>query len=201
MVETKVTTKDARFKDIVEGKTPTELILMGGKLPSHTLRPSKTNPNRQEFVVVPSPTLTRDEYWAKELKVRQRDAAAMGMPQPIGITSWGESIMPQAERKPFAPKSRIESQNNPATQPRQEEPPKAPRTVGVVQSIIDALKSASKKKPITRDAILKILVKKFPDREASAMKKTISSQVPGALKTEKGIVVSTDGKGGYWISK
>lgn len=72
---------------------------------------------------------------------------------------------------------------------------------GVITRIIELLRGASKKKPITKDAILEDLVKTFPDRESKAMRNTISSQIPSCLKTEKDLTCKTDGKGGWWLPK
>jgi hypothetical protein len=70
---------------------------------------------------------------------------------------------------------------------------------GVITRIVELLRAATKKKPITKEEILADLVKQFPDRVPQAMKSTISSQVPSCLKTEKGLIVKTNGKGGYWL--
>lgn len=72
---------------------------------------------------------------------------------------------------------------------------------GVITRIIEVLRAASKKSPVTREEILKDLVRSFPDREERAMRSTVGSQVPSALKTEKGLIVQTDGNGGYWLPK
>lgn len=77
----------------------------------------------------------------------------------------------------------------------------APRRPGVITRIIEVLKEASPKSPATKESILAALVVSFPDREQKAMRNTVSSQVPSALKAEKGIVVQTDGKGGFWLPK
>ena len=77
---------------------------------------------------------------------------------------------------------------------------KAFAKVGVIQTIIDSLKSASSKKPVSKEDIVKILVDKFPDREERAMKSTVSSQIPSGLRTEKGFEVEKNDKG-YWLAK
>jgi hypothetical protein len=43
------------------------------------------------------------------------------------------------------------------------------------------------------------LVEVRPDKDAGGMGRTIAAQVPKGLYSEKKIVVSDDGKGGYWI--
>lgn len=81
-----------------------------------------------------------------------------------------------------------------------EEKPKQQKP-GVIKTIIGYLEAASKKKPITREEIVKRLTKEFPDREVKAMSSTVSSQVPGALLVEKGIKVSGEKTRGFWIEK
>lgn len=72
------------------------------------------------------------------------------------------------------------------------------RGVGVIATIIAELRKANAKKPTTKEKILAVLVKKFPDRDPKAMKSTISSQVPSGLRTEKGLVVQSNDKG-VWL--
>lgn len=87
-----------------------------------------------------------------------------------------------------------------AQKPKKDEPAqKGRKKPGVVAEIVNILKRASKKKPITKAQILDQLVKKFPDRAPHAMKNTISSQVPSALWTEKKLKVATNDKGGFWL--
>lgn len=72
------------------------------------------------------------------------------------------------------------------------------RGVGVIATIIEELRKASAKKPTTKEKILAVLVKKFPDRDPKAMKSTVSSQIPSGLRTEKGLVVQSNDKG-IWL--
>jgi hypothetical protein len=72
--------------------------------------------------------------------------------------------------------------------------------VGVIQTIIDCLKKASSKNPVTKEDILEVLKEKFPDRVESAMKSTVSSQIPSGLRAEKGFEVQKNDKG-YWLPK
>lgn len=77
--------------------------------------------------------------------------------------------------------------------------PRAPRGVGVIATIIECLKGATKKKPISKETILKVLIEKFPDRQPGAMKSTISSQIPSGLKVEKKIEVQGSNEKGWWL--
>lgn len=85
-----------------------------------------------------------------------------------------------------------------AEKPKQAAPPKK---VGVISTILECLAKAGKDKPVTKDEIVKVLVKKFPEREEKAMRSTVNSQVPSGLKTEKNLELQKNGEGGFWLSK
>ena len=78
--------------------------------------------------------------------------------------------------------------------------PTAKKGPGVIATIIDCLKKAKKSSPVSKDDILEVLVETFPERTADAMLKTINTQVPGRLKSEKGLnIIKVDG--GYYIGR
>ena len=56
--------------------------------------------------------------------------------------------------------------------------------VGVISTIAEIIKQAGKE-GITKQEILNELIKKFPDRNAESMKKTINIQVPNRISKEK----------------
>lgn len=75
---------------------------------------------------------------------------------------------------------------------------------GVIASIVEFLKAASSKSPLTKDQLADKLAKRFPDRERESMLRTINVQVPNRLKTDKELdVKAKDGAEGepkgYWI--
>lgn len=72
---------------------------------------------------------------------------------------------------------------------------------GVIGTIVELLQGASKDKPITKETILKKLVKEFPDREEKGMKATINIQVPSRLNSEKEMGIVRHDDGGYYIKK
>jgi len=72
---------------------------------------------------------------------------------------------------------------------------------GVCKCIIEALEAASKDKPVTKEQILEVLVKTFPERTREAMKNTIGGYVPSGIKAEKKRQCENDGKGGFWLPK
>lgn len=104
---------------------------------------------------------------------------------------------PAKEEKPAkgAKKKDEKPAKGKATKEKKEKAPKKP---GVIATMIECLRAANSKKPTTKDAILKILVKKFPDREERAMKSTLNSQIPSGLKAEKNLIVKSNDKG-YWL--
>jgi hypothetical protein len=72
---------------------------------------------------------------------------------------------------------------------------------GVIGTIVECLQNASKDKPVTKEQILKKLVKEFPDREEKGMKATINIQVPSRLNSEKDMGIVRHDDGGYYIKK
>lgn len=78
-------------------------------------------------------------------------------------------------------------------------PEKKAKKPGVCATIRECLENASEKKPATKEGILKVLVKRFPEREERAMKSTVGgfpSWAPSYFKVK----LKDDGEGGYWIA-
>lgn len=82
---------------------------------------------------------------------------------------------------------------------------KAPRSAGgdgkpgVIASIEEFVKKASKTKPITKEQVLEKLCERFPDRDKEAMAKTVNIQLPSRLNKEKELGIEKSDKGGYYI--
>lgn len=73
---------------------------------------------------------------------------------------------------------------------------------GVIDTIVKVLKEeASKAKPMTKDRLLKRLVKLIPGRDADKMASTIRAQLANSGLKAKGVPIRCDGNGGYWIRK
>lgn len=70
---------------------------------------------------------------------------------------------------------------------------------GIIATIQECLTKASKETPVTKDAILNKLVKRFPDRDPDAMKNTINIQVPNRMRTDKKLNIVKTAEGGYYI--
>jgi len=70
--------------------------------------------------------------------------------------------------------------------------PKEPKGPGVIATIVEVLK---KGKPVSKDNILAVLVKRFPDRNKDSMAKTINVQVPNRISKEQKIKVKKTEKG------
>lgn len=85
------------------------------------------------------------------------------------------------------------------TKPAAKPAPKA-KGPGVIATIIGCLKTATAKKPVTKEQIVTKLVDTFPERVEKSMKSTVAAQVPSGLKNEKQIKCETDGKGGWWVT-
>ena len=73
------------------------------------------------------------------------------------------------------------------------------KKVGVIAAIVEILTKATKKKPVTKEDILTLLEKQFPDRATTSMMGTINVQVPSRLKKEKDLNILNDGKGYYTV--
>lgn len=71
---------------------------------------------------------------------------------------------------------------------------------GVIASIVELLRNASSKQPITKDEIFAALVKRFPDRDEKKMKATLNMQLPAGLRAEKGYEVVKNDRG-YYLPK
>ncbi len=76
-----------------------------------------------------------------------------------------------------------------------------PNGPGVIASIEEFLKETSADKPITKKGILKKLCKRFPDRDADSMSKTIAVQVPNRMNKDKSMGILKHEDGGYYLGK
>jgi hypothetical protein len=100
----------------------------------------------------------------------------------------GKKNKPVAEAKPAKKKT--------VSTPSEKRP-------GVISCMIEMLRAADSKNPVTKAEILAELCTRFPERTESAMKSTLNMQVPSGLRTEKGLEVSsasTDNGKGYWLT-
>jgi hypothetical protein len=70
--------------------------------------------------------------------------------------------------------------------------PKEPKGPGVISTILEVLQ---KGKPVTKEAILAVLVKRFPDRSQESMGKTVNVQVPNRIAKEHKVKVEKTDKG------
>ena len=73
---------------------------------------------------------------------------------------------------------------------------KAEPKVGIIATIIESLS----KKAMTKDELLEVLTKKFPERTPEAMRTTVNCQVPTRLASEKGLNITKDKEGRYQIT-
>lgn len=74
--------------------------------------------------------------------------------------------------------------------------PKGPRVIG---SIVEFLRAAAKDKPLSKEALLDKLAKRFPDRDADAMRKTINCQLGKRIEEEQNLKLHK-GDDGYWAT-
>jgi hypothetical protein len=72
---------------------------------------------------------------------------------------------------------------------------------GVIATIIECIKAASPKQPVTKEEIGDELERKFPERGRAKMMKTVHIQVPNRLRKEKELDIVNNGSGGYYLSR
>lgn len=114
-------------------------------------------------------------------QIKEGDALALTTWKTLKKLGWTDKAekAPKAEKVAKAPKKATKV-------------PKAPKGPGVIATIIEVLK---KGKPVTKEAILAVLVKRFPDRNAESMGKTINVQIPNRISKEQKIKVKNTEKG------
>jgi hypothetical protein len=80
-----------------------------------------------------------------------------------------------------------------AKKPTKEDAP-AKKTPGVIDSIVEFI---SGKAPATKDAIVAKLVARFPQREETALRRTVNCQLPGRLTKERGLKITKTEEGAF----
>ncbi len=105
----------------------------------------------------------------------------------------------EEEEKPAKKKSKKDKKEKGEKKEKKAKKSKEPKGPGVIATIVECLTAASEKKPASKEHMLKVLVKRFPDRSEDGMKSTINIQVPGRLANEKDLKIKKNDKG-YWIS-
>lgn len=77
----------------------------------------------------------------------------------------------------------------------------ATKGVGVIGSILEFLRGASKEEPLSKADLVAKLAKRFPEREAEKMAKTVGVQLPSRIAKEQEVKVEGSAKeGGFWIA-
>lgn len=109
---------------------------------------------------------------------RARNATATAKPTKTTVT---KSRKPQAKTK---------------AQPKKEVQP--PKTIGVIAAIIEILREADAKAPLTKKQITEQLHQRFSEREFKALSRTVGCQVPSRLRSEKELDVQQQDNG-YWL--
>jgi hypothetical protein len=102
-----------------------------------------------------------------------------------------KKVEKKKDKKKKAPKKDVKKN----TTKKKDEKKTATKKVGVIATIVECLK----KGPTTRESILKVLVKRFPDRAKDSMNTTVKAAVPSYLTKQKGFKVQKDDKERYFI--
>lgn len=74
---------------------------------------------------------------------------------------------------------------------------KPKRGVGIKDVCLDSLAKASKKRPVTRGMIQGVVIDKYPERDAAALRATVKYYVPGYLRRMGYDVKQNDN--GFWL--
>ena len=114
---------------------------------------------------------------------------------------WKGEDKPKKVAKPTPPAAAKEEKKaakpaKAAKAEKKEKAPKAPKGPGVIATIVEILK---KGKPVSKEAILDVLAKRFPDRDKESMSKTINVQIPNRISKEQKIKVLKNDKGLYYV--
>lgn len=132
-----------------------------------------------------------EEVLEKEIKellsyIKEGDALTSATWKTLKKLGWKNAKPPVIEKLASTAKPVKAKAAKKATEP------KAPKGPGVIATIVEVLK---KGKPVTKEAILAVLVKRFPDRDADSMGKTINVQVPNRIAKEQKVTVEKTDKG------
>ena len=94
-----------------------------------------------------------------------------------------------ASPKPKAKAKKTKSSKSSKSSKTKETKAKKP---GVIATIVSTIQDHG---PVTKEKILQVLTKKFPEREPESMAKTINAQVPNRINKEKGLNIIKTEKG------
>lgn len=148
-------------------------------------------------VLAPNPLLDLEkpgEELQKEIEelfpnIMEGDALTKETWTTLIALGWKAAEAPKIEKPKASKPEKVAKEPKAAKVPKV---PKESKGPGVIATIVEVLK---KGKPVTKEAILAILVKRFPDRSAESMGKTINVQVPNRIAKEQKIKVEKTDKG------
>lgn len=83
--------------------------------------------------------------------------------------------------------------------PKKEAKPKKDKGPGVIATIEKAVRESCKEQPVSREKILSILKKAFPEKEETSMMNTIKVQLPGRMAKEKNLKIKTTEDGKFYV--
>lgn len=84
-------------------------------------------------------------------------------------------------------------------EPQEEDKPKKEKRPGVTSTMIEELRKASKKNPMTKEDILDVMIDKFPDKDMRALMTTISARLSDLPKRYGVEGLRKNKKNQYWI--
>ena len=106
-------------------------------------------------------------------------------------------------KKTIKTKNKIPAKTPPKSEPKTKTKSKANLKPGVMATIEGQVRGATKKNPISKEDILKVLVQRFPERKADAMRNSVATLLPTDLRKVKGLNVVAVGRNPtrYYIAK
>lgn len=110
---------------------------------------------------------------------------AMLNPEGVGKKEEGISKEDEKERKEGKKSSTPEFIKKEEKQSKEKKKTTQMKKVGVITTIVECVENADSKKGISKEEILEVLKKNFPDRDVKSMKNTINVQVPNRIFKEK----------------
>jgi hypothetical protein len=174
--EEEVEDEEEEVEDEEESEPDTEEEETEDESPPPKKKPATKKPVREEPEDDEEVEDTRDEEAAAEEEEEET----------------GEPAAPTPPRKRGGPPKGTGKKPEKAGEPGQP---------GIIRSIIEFLQNATEDKPLTKQAILGKLTKRFPDRDPVKMAKTVAAQVPNRIKKAYKVQTEdTDSGKVYWIT-
>lgn len=180
--------KDGKDIEITETKAD--------KVPAATTPAPAAKPGKK--VVAPVEPEEDDEDDTEDDDADDEDDAEP-VAKVVPAKAAGKKAVKQAEPEEDDEDAETAVATKPAKKEKAEKVPKEKKGPGVIASIVEFLKDASEKAPLTKKDVHEKLKERFPDRAPESMWSTINIQIPNRLKVDRNVVVHKN-ENGYWVN-